>query len=446
MNPRRAISAVVAATLVGALLVFAGCSSSETGNEKGGTDSSARGIAQTLSEVAVGDVVDLGSIQFEAYYGGVFNDEVDWRVLAKEDDRALLISENILDIRPYFEDYEAYQSSIYQQNMSGELSVGNQEEFEQLLGATWERATIRTWLNNEFLDGMPSELSELIIPVEVANEANPVYGTYGGAATEDCVFLLSIDEANSFFSSDSERRAVYSLSPETYQVFEATYGFDLRDEFADGAQWWLRSPGYFWNYAAYVGEAGDIGDGEGWEAQASDGSTFAVPMDGVGGEFVGESGLVDVGVRPAMWVNCSGGSDESEAATRTQEEEPFGVDGGNAGSSSGDSAEHGMSVPEGAIEWMQTPQHLGETVDVYGPVVSTHFAADSTGRPTFFNIGASYPDTSGVTLVLWEEDSSAFQSSTLPVEGATVCVTGVPYLYEGECYIKLESPDQVTIL
>jgi tetratricopeptide (TPR) repeat protein len=122
---------------------------------------------------------------------------------------------------------------------------------------TWEGCTLRRWLNNEYYHSLPQHIRARVIEVINQNPNNPNYGTAGGNATRDRVFLLRIDEAKRYFSGNSDRIAKYQ-----------------------GARmwWWLRSPGYCADYAANV-HTGSLVD--------------------VIGNYVGNGG----GVRSALWLN-----------------------------------------------------------------------------------------------------------------------------------------------
>lgn len=105
------------------------------------------------------------------------------------------------------------------------------------------------------------------------------------------------------------------------------------------------------------------------------------------------------------------------------------------------------SIPAGAISWQEAQSHIGENVTVCGPVVGTNYAKKVNGQPTYLDIGAAYPDTSGVSALIWGEDRSAFEHAPESTyEGQTICVTGEPYMYNGQCYIKVTSPSQIQVL
>jgi tetratricopeptide (TPR) repeat protein len=126
------------------------------------------------------------------------------------------------------------------------------------IAITWEKCTLRNWLNNEFYNSLPSHIKSRVIEVTNQNPNNPEYGTVGGNATRDKVFLLSIDEARTYFSSNSDRSAKYQET---------------------GTWWWLRSPGHYAYCAAYVNFDGSV-------------------------NLCGNGVSYDIGgVRPALWLN-----------------------------------------------------------------------------------------------------------------------------------------------
>jgi hypothetical protein len=156
----------------------------------------------------------------------------DWRVLEIQDDKALIISEDVIELKPYHAD-------------GGEI--------------TWEHSSIREYLNGEFYNSFSSAEQGHIVETTIINNDNPIHGTAGGNDTTDNIFLLSIEEAQTYFTDDASRIAV--------------------DSDGEASWWWLRSPGGYSNCAAFV-----IGNGK----------------VNVGGFFV--YGISD-GIRPALWLN-----------------------------------------------------------------------------------------------------------------------------------------------
>ena len=139
-------------------------------------------------------------------------------VLAKEGTKILVISKEALDCKPYNTSYT---------------------------DVTWETCTLRKWLNNDFINAAFSADERTMIPtVTVSADKNPDYSTNPGNATQDQVFLLSITEANKYFSSDSARQC----KPTKYAVANGAY-VNSDDS---NCCWWLRSPGDIQFCAAYV--------------------------------------------------------------------------------------------------------------------------------------------------------------------------------------------------
>ena len=196
------------------------------------------------SGVKVGDTVTFGSYEQDNDLTNG-SEAIEWQVLDVQGGKALLVSKYALDCQPYN---------------------------ETRVGVTWETCTLRSWLNSTFLgSAFTSEEAAKVVTTTVANPANATYGTSGGASTEDKAFCLSIAEAKSYFSSDADRMCV----PTAYAVAQGAYQ-------SDGAgtwYWWLRSPGYSADYAAFVFVNGYVNSN---------------------GHYVSSS---DDAVRPALWVN-----------------------------------------------------------------------------------------------------------------------------------------------
>ena len=115
---------------------------------------------------------------------------------------------------------------------------------------TWEDCTLRKWLNNDFINEAFSAEEKARIPtVTVSADKNPEFSTNPGNATQDQVFLLSMTEANKYFSSDSARQC----SATDYVVAKDAWVDD------NGNCWWLlRTPGQFQNRFANVNCDGDV--------------------------------------------------------------------------------------------------------------------------------------------------------------------------------------------
>ena len=140
---------------------------------------------------------------------------ITWRVLRRGGDSLLVISEYGLAAEPY------------------------NEKLEKI---TWETCSLRRWLNGEFMDkAFNGQERSLIMTTSLSGNAGP--------ATEDRIFLLSEEEAESLFSDDRDR----IVRPTEYAVKNGASADD------DGnAWWWLRSRGSNATHAVLAEPDGDI--------------------------------------------------------------------------------------------------------------------------------------------------------------------------------------------
>lgn len=173
--------------------------------------------------VEIGDQITLGS------YDG---QTVDWTVLEIQGDDALLISTQAIEGKPYHDTAES---------------------------VTWETCSLRRWLNGDFYQSCFTEREKQAIEVSrILNEDNPQYGTAGGNETDDRVFLLSIQEALSYFGGNGSR------------ICSAAQPAKGRIDTAGGCWWRLRSPGVTQEKNAGVYYDGSI-DAEGSGVSHHDG-------------------------------------------------------------------------------------------------------------------------------------------------------------------------------
>ena len=185
-------------------------------------------LASIKSTVAVGDIIEFGAYEQDNDTSNG-KEPIEWLVLERDGNKILVISKYALDVQPYNTEREK---------------------------VTWETCTLRTWLNETFLNEAFSEAEQTIIQTtEVSADKNPNCNTDPGNDTKDKIFLLSIDEANKYFASDEARMCV----PTAYAIANVAWTFD---EFkVDGAAtcwWWLRSSGLSQCDAAYVDNGGDV--------------------------------------------------------------------------------------------------------------------------------------------------------------------------------------------
>jgi len=184
-----------------------------------------------------------------------------WRVLDVQGDKALLITEDVIENRPY----------------------NNQD-----VDVTWETCDLRKYLNGEFLRKFTEEERREIAETQISNPDNLWYGKPGGMNTVDKIFLLSLEEVDRYFGDSGDYKNKRRKKYENNRWVAANNGYALSNAHDSDrvakignktCWWWLRSPGVSSYDAADV-----LGDG-------------LVYVSGVG---VGnDSG----GVRPAFWLN-----------------------------------------------------------------------------------------------------------------------------------------------
>lgn len=95
---------------------------------------------------------------------------------------------------------------------------------------TWENCSLRKWMNGTFLNNaFSAEEQAQIQNANVSADKNPEYSTNPGNATTDKVFLLSITEAEKYFSYDYARQC----KPTKYVIAN---GGDVNSD--NGNCWW----------------------------------------------------------------------------------------------------------------------------------------------------------------------------------------------------------------
>lgn len=194
---------------------------------------------------------------------------IEWKVLARDGDRVLVISRYILDCLLYDEEYRR---------------------------VTWETCTLRAWLNGEFLNSAFDPEEQLLIPTtHVTADPNPDFDVDPGEDTEDKLFLLSIPEAERYFhpvsvpaphggSIQEAERYFHTYStlwckPTAFAAPKSNVDFTQNE----AVGWWLRTPGLSSASAAMADRLGKI---DTW------------------GKLVNcEGGKKTPGVRPAMWID-----------------------------------------------------------------------------------------------------------------------------------------------
>jgi hypothetical protein len=189
-------------------------------------------------------------------------DQYEWRVLDIRDNMALIITEYIIEQRPY---HDAYKD------------------------ITWADCSLRKYLNGEFYEKFTAKDRSRIVPVINQNPDNQWYGSKGGEDTRDSIFLLSIEEVTCRYFGDSSSKLYNPKKNQRYWFERKDENNSKRSTRVEGegwnSWWWLRSPGRLNIKAAYIHGDGNIG---------------------IQGNNILKGNLSDGrclgGVRPALWL------------------------------------------------------------------------------------------------------------------------------------------------
>lgn len=181
---------------------------------------------------------------------------IKWRVIKCENGEALLLSDIVLDKQKYN---------------------------KRLKKVTWEKSTLRKWLNKKFMNrAFSSSEQEAIHTTKVINEDNYYYKTDGGNDTLDKIYLLSLSETDE--EKETEEAKEYGFTDSYGMTIKYSNYADLDDY----QYWWLRTPG------------------------EKNISAAAVDMSGKAYGGGGESDM-ELGIRPVLHLNLLATDDYSYA-------------------------------------------------------------------------------------------------------------------------------------
>ena len=212
---------------------------------------------ERLENVQAGDTVFFG-----AYPQGHIIDEkkdpIEWLVLDKNGSELTLITKYAVDALPYMKyNYNKNHTPV-----------------------TWRTCLLREWLNGTFLEMAfdPGE-ARMLRRTRLKNGD----GSYD---TTDKVYLLSVEEAETYFASDEERKCIATQ----YALEFGAY----RSSIEPTCLWWLRTPIYSSN-DPILQEAGTY-------------ATYRIGCVGTSGQIVGVGHYLNClyGVRPVIRVNTEG--------------------------------------------------------------------------------------------------------------------------------------------
>lgn len=207
---------------------------------------------------------EIGStVLFGAYPQGPITSEekdpVEWIVLDRDGSKLMLITKYAVDALPYMRySFEKEHTPV-----------------------TWRTCLLRQWLNDTFLETAfdPGEVRML--------KRTRLKKTDGSYDTTDRVFLLSVQEAKTYFPTDEDRKCTATK----YAIGFGAY----RSSVEHTCLWWLRTPIYSESNMTE-------------QVQVADESyiTYRIACVGTSGQIVSVGhGVLNsgYGVRPVIWVD-----------------------------------------------------------------------------------------------------------------------------------------------
>lgn len=203
---------------------------------------------RTWENVKAGDKFTFGNYAPENTEKYQFRSlPITWRVLKLEENRVLVLSEEVLDLQPFHKESKA---------------------------VCWEKSDLRHWLNTEFLNkAFSKEEQELICRPEPSEEAVDefLWQMFGMETVTDTihdqVFLLNGEDIEAYFEAGEIE----------YKGAEASYTENVLLMEENKECWWLRSSMQSREYACIVSPCATIG-------------VSLIDKDNV------------QGIRPAMWL------------------------------------------------------------------------------------------------------------------------------------------------
>ncbi len=98
------------------------------------------------------------------------------------------------------------------------------------------------------------------------------------------------------------------------------------------------------------------------------------------------------------------------------------------------------------IAWSEAQNYVGQTKTVCGTVARANYAAQTTGKPTYLDLGRAYPDPARVSVLIWGESREKFSTPPeIAYKDKPICVTGVIKLYRGLVEIEVKAATQIQI-
>lgn len=122
-------------------------------------------------------------------------------------------------------------------------------------GSTWEKCSLRKWLNQTFYQtAFTSQEQNAIVKTEMWTVENPETGADGGGKTIDNIYLLSLGNTSYRDYGFCEGRG--ESSSRQMKASDYAYVMGTNRDSAGYCEWYLRSPGYDADFAATITKEG----------------------------------------------------------------------------------------------------------------------------------------------------------------------------------------------
>lgn len=249
----------------------------------------------TSQEVPVADQLIMG--MYEQDDDDTATEPIVWRIIAVEDGKALVLSDQILTKGSYFNpDWIKYKYTYWAESCVAETSSVNywgskpadpKRQFSVSPGSVplnWKNERgpeeeifyvhARYWCNEVFYkENLSEEEQKRVVLSNLTNPGNPQYRTKGGPDSQDYVFFLSYEELDRYLPTREDRKTTLTTFAHNIPL---QYG-------TNDSYYWLRSPGQNLFSAVIVWGGGGI-----------------IAYTGA------DVGHNNVGYRPAMWITIGG--------------------------------------------------------------------------------------------------------------------------------------------
>ncbi len=240
---KKILSVIAVIAIVFSLITFVVLPSLKTGK--------AKSTYGTITEnTKVGDYIDLGL--YEQDNNSSSKEVLVWKVLAKEDNKLLLITEYVIDVK----DYHSTKSLV-----------------------SWENCSLRKWLNEDFKNNaLTDEQKNIIIKTTLHTDCSGSDETLAqkySSTTEDEIFILSSAELNKYFKNNKNSLA-----------YPTEYAIGKNIKKINTCWYWCRNPEIWFSATGEFCQGDLIGPSDIGSTSAGDNKNY--------------------GVRPAMWVDISG--------------------------------------------------------------------------------------------------------------------------------------------